>query len=100
VLVWRVSDGQLLQTIASAHQGLAVDDVEFSPDGQLLASSGGDLTAKLWRASDGALLHTLQVRAQAHSGVSFSPSGKMLATGATDSLILWEVPRARLILPV
>jgi len=48
VKIWRASDGVLLQT-CSGHT-LNVWSVDFSPDGELLASGSFDQTVKLWNA--------------------------------------------------
>lgn len=83
----------------------AVDGVLFSPDGKLLASIGQDENAsaygvfhyslKIWRVSDGALLHTLahtstitQNPSQFH-GLAFSPSGTTLISAGEDHTIIF-----------
>ena len=48
---------ELLHTL-TGHSG-SVHSVAFSPDGGMLASGSWDNTVKLWRASDGSLIRTL-----------------------------------------
>jgi WD40 repeat protein len=61
----------------------AVDDVEFSADGALVASAGADGTARLWATSDGTLVRTIAVGAVVRS-VALSPDGTQVATGSDD----------------
>jgi hypothetical protein len=80
-------------TWQGTHAGLA-NAVAFSPDGQLVASGSADRTTKVWRASDGALLHTLVqcsgIGCRGAGSLAFSPDGQILAT-AGSNLKLWNV---------
>jgi WD40 repeat protein len=99
----QVSDGTLLRSL-KCEDTYSVLNVAFSPDGQTLASSGGeDDAVKLWQVSDGALLHSLKFppREDYSSRVislAFSPDGQTLAAGSSDiSLRLWKVADGTLV---
>ena len=69
-----------------------VNDVDYSPDGSLLASASNDAGVGLWRASDGMLLRMLQKHRMQATAVAFSPNGSALASGSQDGeLLLWNV---------
>lgn len=105
VTVWTMPDGQNLFTL-SAHTG-PVWDVTFSPDGQSLATSGADNTAKVWdlRASLASPDSSPRLEITGHQNpssnlnhqpgirqVSFSPDGSQLLTAGADGVIkLWQV---------
>jgi sugar lactone lactonase YvrE len=99
VRLWRVSDGELLQTLHGHTMG--VDTVSFSPDGETLASGSSDSTVRLWRVSDGELLQTLDVDPGgvfAARCVAFSPDWQTLATGSSGGPVqLWDMSDGELL---
>jgi WD40 repeat protein len=93
-IVWNTRpDWLLLRTIGSADEPSTFADrviaLDFSPDGRLLATGGGQPSRsgelKLWNPADGSLVRTMP---DAHSdticSVRFSPDGTLLASGAAD----------------
>jgi WD40 repeat protein len=97
--------GRLLATL-QGHTG-AVWSVALAADGQLLASGGGDGTARLWsladlrpgersmlgmqEASTGRLLTTVQSRSGAVWSVALAADGRLMASGSGDGRVwLWE----------
>jgi WD40 repeat protein len=94
----RVSDGALLREWA--HDGKLLEGelastiirVDYSPDGQLIASSGEHKKAiRLWRVSDGSLVSEISLDSHAQ-GLKFSPDGQTIAAGMADNTVrLWRV---------
>ncbi len=76
-----------------AHGGhfSSVNQVIYSPGGQIIATAGGDSSVKLWRASNGTLLRSLRPGFQVYC-LAFSPDGKTLVTGGNGtSFRSWRV---------
>ncbi|MET0136285.1 MAG: protein kinase [Kibdelosporangium sp.] len=100
VALWHLVDPGADMTFLRGHEGIA-NDVEFSPDGTMLASGGVDRVVRLWRANDGQQAGELTGFDSTVRKVSFSPDGRMLAVAGQDTVVrLWDVagrqPLARL----
>jgi WD40 repeat protein len=90
---WDGSNGRFLRTINAT---ASVTTMALSPDGQLLALPGANNTVKIYRVSDGTLLQTLVGHTEDVTGLAFSHSGTLLASGAhfngnDDPIKLWRV---------
>lgn len=72
------------------HRG-SVDALSFSPDGRMLATASSDGTVRLWTASQGDLVRTLDLGAPA-ALVVFSHDGKRVAAGgAHGNARVWTI---------
>ncbi|HJQ79544.1 MAG TPA: DUF1549 domain-containing protein, partial [Lacipirellulaceae bacterium] len=68
-----------------------IESVRFSPDGTKLAVTGGRPArmgeVQIWNMTDRTLLHSIPVTHDSVFGASWSPDGKRLAFGCTDSSV-------------
>jgi WD40 repeat protein/energy-coupling factor transporter ATP-binding protein EcfA2 len=104
VRLWRWKDdkGELIQTLDKDEDSAgAVLSVDFSPDGQILATGSKDGTIKLWQLNGDKAINFKTLIFDEHcddknltcgvKSVSFSSDGKTLAAGGMDNTIkLWE----------
>ncbi|MDC0835367.1 TIR domain-containing protein [Geitlerinema sp. CS-897] len=66
-------------------------DVDFSPDGNTIATASSDNTAIVWNL-EGKALRQLRAHTNWVRSVSFSPNGKALVTGSDDNTVkLWSI---------
>jgi len=89
IRLWDMEIGEQLLIINSEE---VIEDLDFSPDGRLIASGGSYQNAyvRLWDASTGALLRTLAGHMDGVIQILFSPSGYYLISASYDGqLILW-----------
>ena len=89
VQVWRLHNGKLLRELRG-HTNL-INNVSFSPNGELLASASQDNTVRLWDARENKLLRVLRGHQGGVNSVVFSPDGKLMASASDDKTVrLWQ----------
>jgi WD40 repeat protein len=91
---WDLATGKESPIMFAGHRQLAFT-MALSRDGKHLATGGIDLvtsTIKLWDPATGMLTMTLEGHSNFVSGLSFSASGKLLASSSQDRTIkIWDV---------
>ncbi|RKU28851.1 hypothetical protein C6497_08820 [Candidatus Poribacteria bacterium] len=95
IRLWNPDSGQLLRTINT----IRGSGLEFSRDGTILASGGGnEKVINLWNPETGALLKVLNGNQAFIGDVAFSPVEDILATGSRDGHIdIWNTKTGELI---
>jgi WD40 repeat protein len=84
----------LLHTLVGHSQ--RVLDVAFSARGELVASSGQDMTIRLWDVKNGQEVHTFQMRSVDMADIDISPDRNTLASGEA----IWDLASMQEIHPL
>jgi RNA polymerase sigma factor (sigma-70 family) len=88
--LWEAASGKQLQRLRTEQH--RVNAVEFSTDGRLIATAGGDGTVRLWEAVSGLERRRLKGHREGVNAVAFAPDGWRLASGGFDgTALVWEV---------
>ncbi len=78
-------------TIGAAHND-SINDMEWSPDGTMIATASKDRTVKIWNVSDGSLAMTLTGHTASVSSLQWSPDSTQLVTVSVDRVAkIWDV---------
>jgi WD40 repeat protein/DNA-binding SARP family transcriptional activator len=89
VILWDIATGRILWE-QQAHTEW-VQDVAFSPDGQLVAATFDD-RIMFWQAADGQLIRQIESTVYRQK-ITFNPTGKQFATIGSEEdsrLVLWD----------
>ncbi|OJJ04748.1 hypothetical protein ASPVEDRAFT_153082 [Aspergillus versicolor CBS 583.65] len=77
--------------ITEGHKGSSVNDAQYSPDQQTFATASSDKTIKLWSATTGFLLQTLNAHTGCVNAIAFLDSNHALLSGSEDGrIMLWD----------
>ncbi len=88
-LILNAETGQLIQSLPIPNH---VGDLEFSPDGRLLATASDDNKIRIWEISNYELRSILEGHKHYVNGIAFSPDGKLIISGSHDQKIgIWDV---------
>jgi len=94
VLVWDLAAGKELARFEPAHRD-NIRDLDFSPDGTLVATASADNTSKLLDLRTHKEI-TLPGQLMSLLSVCFSPDGRRLATGTGDGeFLIWDLETRR-----
>jgi WD40 repeat protein len=74
------------RTTRSVDHGAEVTATALDAHGKLLATGGADRAVRLWRVSDGRLLHTLEGHVGPITAIAFDPAGTLVGSASTDGL--------------
>jgi WD40 repeat protein/tRNA A-37 threonylcarbamoyl transferase component Bud32/tetratricopeptide (TPR) repeat protein len=92
VHIHNTTTGKLLRTFP-CHENNDVYALAWNPDGQSLASAGGDGAVSFHRMDNGDPIREVKSNTARIDTIAFSPDGQRLASGGADgSTILWDVP--------
>jgi WD40 repeat protein len=87
VRIWSIEGKEL--AVLKGHTNL-IRQVDFSSDGQLIATVSDDLTVKIWKP-DGTLLKSFNTNNGYNYGLKFSPDNQKIATSGSDKIQLWNL---------
>jgi len=92
-------DGQTFVNSFLHNKSALFFSLAFSPDGQILASGGTDMTINLWNPHTGERLDILEDWDYAIFSIAFSPDGQTLAGGNTDGgkMRFWNLDSGELL---
>jgi WD40 repeat protein len=92
---WSAESGEQLQTF-SGHRG-HVYCAAWSPDSKLVASSGDDLSVRVWDGNTGTeVIRPLRGHARKIWCVSFGADDKLLVSASEDgSIVIWDLATER-----
>src|SRR5205814_768230 len=65
--------------------------IAYSPDGTMLASTGGAGVVHVWNPATGQEIHEIKIESSWSQGVAFSPDSKLLAITLAEGFVeLWQ----------
>jgi WD40 repeat protein len=92
VRVWEIESGKVVFEKSRHVEMDATFDLAFSPDGNLLAVSGLNITVTIYDLQTGQAANSITGYKSAVMGIDFNPYGTLLATSHADGTVkVWNV---------
>lgn len=90
------ADGKLISSLKH-EAGVAINALDFSPDGERCATSLADGTVRLWDTASGAMTQRFEGHSDRVRRLRFSPDGGRLASAGRDFIIqVWNLNNMQL----
>ncbi len=91
ICLWDVHTGTHREIITEHPRNVGRGGLAFSPDGQTLASGGGDGSIRFWDVQTGDAKKIFTGHSQEVRSVAFNPNGDYIASGDASGIIrLWD----------
>ncbi len=97
-ILWDINAGKFVSTpVLNSPDKRGIQDVQFSPDGTLLAVANDAGAISLWNVASRNKIATLSGHVGAVGALAFNPEGSILASGGADKTVrLWNVAKKAL----
>jgi WD40 repeat protein len=88
--LWKVSNGKLSKALKDIHSDTILD-LEFSPDGRFLGSSGADRFLRVTSLASGKVAKSFEGHTHHVLGLGWKADGRTLVTAGADNVVkVWD----------
>jgi len=96
LFLWQPSESKNNLARMTGHQAL-INQVQFSPDGRLIASGSFDKSIKIWSGLDGTFIAALRGHVSSVYQIAWSADSRLLCSGSADSTLkVWDCKTKKL----